>query len=153
MTALAGELAQSIVIECDLPHAPAKVWRTLTESDLLARWLMKNDIRPTVGHRFTMQAKPVEGWDGVVQCEVLAVEAQRRLSYAWRGGSHDLDGYGQYIDTVVTWTLQPIDTGTRLKLEHTGFPPNSLALTAMRGGWNRLVTGCLAGLLAREPSI
>jgi len=153
MTAATTERAQAIVIDCDLPHSPAKVWRTLTEPKLLATWLMPNDIRPEPGHRFTFQAKPADGWDGVVRCEVLEVTPQRRLRYAWRGGSPGLDGYGQPIDTVVTWTLQPTDTGTRLRLEHTGFPPDSFALQAMRGGWNRLVTGCLAGLLARDATI
>jgi len=144
---------RTIVIECDLPHAPAKVWRTLTEPELLAKWLMPNDIRPEIGHRFSFQAGAVTEWDGVVDCEVLAVEPQRRLSYAWRGGAPRRDGYGERIDTVVTWTLTPIDTGTRLLLVHDGFPPASFAVDGMRGVWNRLVTGCLPGLLAREPSI
>ena len=33
---------------------------------LLAAWLMENDIRPVVGHRFTFRAQPTPGWNGVV---------------------------------------------------------------------------------------
>ncbi len=144
----------AIVIACDLPHGPAKVWRTLTEPDLLAKWLMPNDIRAKIGHRFTFDPKPVKDWTGgIVRCEVLAVEPRRLLRYAWRGGAPGPDGDGQPIDTVVTWTLLPFDTGTRLLLVHDGFPADGAALAAMRGGWTRLVTGCLVGLLAREPSI
>ncbi len=84
---------------------PPAVWRALTEPALLARWLMENDIRPEVGHRFTFRAPPVAGWDGVVHCEVLEVDAPRRLRYTWRGGADDIQGYGTRIDTVVTWTL------------------------------------------------
>lgn len=141
--------SESITVECDLPHAPAKVWRALTEPELLGSWLMKNDIRPEVGHRFTMKAQPAEGWDGVVQCEVLEVEPLKRLRFAWRGGAKEITGYGHYIDTTVTWTLTAIDTGTRLRLDHDGLPPRSFALKAMGEGWNRLITTCLKGLLAR----
>lgn len=144
---------RAIVIECDLPHAAGKVWRTLTEPALLAKWLMPNDLRLEVGHRFTFQAAAVNEWRGVVHCEVLAVEPKRRLSYAWRGDAPNPDGYGERLDTVVTWTLTPIDTGTRLLLVHDGFPPASFAVDGMRGVWSRLVTGCIAGLLAREASI
>lgn len=157
MTARAAPLpapGRSIVIESDLPHRPAKVWRALTEPALLATWLMPNDIRPDVGHRFTFDARPVTGWrDTLFHCEVLAAEAERLLRYSWRGGSPDPDGAGGTIDTVVTWTLTPIDTGTRLRLVHDGFPADGYAFDAMRGGWNRLVTGCLAGLLSRDPTI
>ena len=108
--------ARAIEVDYDLAYPPEKVWRTLTEPDLLAKWLMPNDIAPRVGHRFTFQTDPVPaaGFDGVVHCEVLVVEKNRRISYAWRGGQ---------IDTVVTWTLTATATGTRLHLEHAGFWP------------------------------
>ena len=32
--------------ECDLPDPPEKVWRALTEPELLAAWMMPNDIKP-----------------------------------------------------------------------------------------------------------
>jgi ATP-dependent Clp protease, protease subunit len=40
-----------VVVECDLPDPPEKVWRALTEAHLLAAWLMPNDLRPAVGAR------------------------------------------------------------------------------------------------------
>ena len=57
---------RSIVVQYDLAHPPAKVWRALTESKLVGSWLMENDLQPTVGHRFTFRAQPVPGWDGVL---------------------------------------------------------------------------------------
>jgi len=63
----------SITVEYDLPHAPKKVWRALTEPDLLAKWLMDNDFSAQLGHRFEFK-KPSTQWDGVVKCEVLALE-------------------------------------------------------------------------------
>src|SRR5579871_6631661 len=95
-----GSEAKSISVEYDLPHPPAKVWRALTEPELLASWLMVNDIRPVVGHAFTFKAQPMPGWDGTVQCEVIEVEPERRLRYSWSGGAED-----SRLESVVTWTL------------------------------------------------
>ncbi len=129
---------QTIVVEYQLARPPEKVWRALTEPRLLAAWLMENDIAPVVGHRFTMRAQPTPGWDGVVHCEVLEVDAPRRLRYAWRGGSDAIAaGYGGRLDTEVTWTLTPAEGGgTLLRLEHAGFTAaNAFAFENMGKGW------------------
>jgi uncharacterized protein YndB with AHSA1/START domain len=143
---------QSIVVEYELPRPPEKVWRALTEPALLAAWLMENDIRPVVGHRFTLRAQPMPGWDGVVHCEVLEVEPHRRLRYSWRGGSDQLEGYGGRLDTTVTFTLTPTASGgTLLRLEHDGFTPkNAFAFENMGKGWRgklaQRIEAVLAGL-------
>jgi len=140
---------QSIVVEYELPDPPEKVWRALTEPQLLARWLMPNDIKPVVGHQFTFQAAPVPGWDGVVHCEVLEVEPCRRLRYSWRGGSDKIQEYGARLDTVATWTLTPsAGGGTHLRLDHDGFPLESFAFTAMNKGWRGKVAERIAQVLA-----
>jgi uncharacterized protein YndB with AHSA1/START domain len=144
MNAAEKPTTQTIVTEYELPHAPEKVWRALTEPELIARWLMVNDLRPIVGHRFTFKAQPLPGWDGVVQCEVLAVEPLRRLSYSWRGGSDETSR----LDTVVTWTLTPTATGTRLLLEHAGFlPANAFAFEGLGKGWRGKVQESLRRVL------
>jgi uncharacterized protein YndB with AHSA1/START domain len=109
------EPSKSIVVDYEVPHPPDKVWRALTEAELIGRWLMQNDFQPFVGHRFNFRAQPMGDWDGVVHCEVLAVERPKLLRYSWRGGS---------LDTTVTWTLAPSPSGgTLLHLEHDGFLP------------------------------
>ncbi|MFE9690773.1 SRPBCC domain-containing protein [Micromonospora sp. NPDC005806] len=91
-------MTERAAVEVDqfLAHPPAKVWRALTDSDLLARWLMPNDFRPLPGHRFTFRTtpRPGQGFDGIVHCEVLELDEPHRLRWAWRGGR---------LDTVVTW--------------------------------------------------
>jgi uncharacterized protein YndB with AHSA1/START domain len=140
---------QSIVVEYDLPYPREQVWRALTEPQLLAAWLMPNDIKPEIGHRFTFRAAPVPGWDGTVHCEVLVVERHQRLRYSWRGGSDRLKDYGARLDTVVTWTLTPSASGgTRLRLEHDGFPLESFAFTKMNEGWRGKVVPRIAQVLA-----
>jgi uncharacterized protein YndB with AHSA1/START domain len=120
---------QSITVEYDLPHPPKKVWRALTDAKLIATWLMENDFKPEVGHKFFFRAPPQPHWDGKVECEVLEVSPQERLRYSWRGGAGDFR-----IDTTVTWTLTPTATGTLLKLEHAG-QMNQFALDGMGKGW------------------
>src|SRR5512134_60168 len=99
--------SESISFEFDLHHSPEKVWRALTDPVLLAEWLL-----PVIGHKlepgavFTFNAQPKPGWDGVVSCQYIEIEAQRKLSYSWV--------VGDFLDTVVTFTLAPIATGTRL---------------------------------------
>src|ERR1700750_2147458 len=120
MNTATTEDTRSIIVEYDIPHAPSKVWRALTDSKLVASWLMPNDLRPVVGARFTFQAAPIPGvWDGVCHCEVLDVQPNERLSYTWQGGSESAQNYGHRLDTVVTWTLSPSGSGgTRLRLVH-----------------------------------
>lgn len=117
-----GEFTDSIVTECDLAEPPEKVWRALTIPDLLAAWLMPNDIRPEVGGRFTFRGKPESG-DGTIECEVLAVEPNRLLRYSWRGGAAERDAGGRTLDTVVTFVLtETVTGGTHLRVVHSGFP-------------------------------
>lgn len=109
--------SDAIVQEVEYPHPIESVWRALTDSGAMAEWAFANGgiadgFAPVVGTRFTFTDPRAQGWSGKVDCEVLEVDPPRRLSYAWRG-----DG----LDTVVTFVLQRTPTGTRLRLEHTGF--------------------------------
>jgi uncharacterized protein YndB with AHSA1/START domain len=142
MTATAArQETREIVVEEVLPHAPERVWKTLTTGELIARWLMPNDFEPVVGRRFTFTARPMGGWDGVVHCEVLELIPKEKLVYSWKGGSDDNPAYGSRLDSIVTWTLTPVDGGTRLRLVHSGFrsPGNDFAYDAMSGGWGKVM--------------
>jgi uncharacterized protein YndB with AHSA1/START domain len=122
---------RSLIIEKLMPHPPEKIWRALTESPLIGTWLMANDFRPEVGHKFTLRTKPVPNWSGVVECEVLTIDPNQRLSYNW--GSMGLN-------TVVTWTLTPSDAGTRVRMEQSGFPSEEGAnYKGASYGWQRFI--------------
>jgi uncharacterized protein YndB with AHSA1/START domain len=127
---------RSIVIERTMPHPPAKVWRALTQSELIGEWLMENDFEPRAGATFTFRAKPMGNWNGIVHCEVTAFEPPRRLIYTWKGGTVQNAAYGSALDSVVEWTLTPVPGGTLVRMEHSGFrPQNESAYTTMSGGW------------------
>jgi uncharacterized protein YndB with AHSA1/START domain len=136
---------KSISLEYDLPHPPAKVWRVLTDPELVAKWLLPNDLRAVVGHGFTFRVEPSQWWDGIVSSEVLEVELHKRLVYTWRGGPKSLQ-----IDTVVTWTLTPTASGgTRLALEHSGFlPADRFAYDGAGKGWQQMAGEKLPAVLA-----
>jgi uncharacterized protein YndB with AHSA1/START domain len=114
-----------------LPHPPVKVWRVLTDPDLLAAWLMPNDFQPRVGHRFTFRTDPAPGFDGIIRCEVLDLRAPELLRMSWAGG------HG--VDTTVTWRLVAEGRGTRLFLTHEGFddtdPHQRAVWRLLDGGW------------------
>jgi uncharacterized protein YndB with AHSA1/START domain len=116
-----------------LPHPIDKVWRALTESELLAAWLMPNDFKPTRGHHFMFltDAAPKSGFDGRIHCTVLRIEPPRLLAISWRSSG---------LDSTVTWRLQAEGQGTRLFLTHDGFnefdPAQTATFKILNGGWS-----------------
>lgn len=133
---------RSVVVERELAHPPEKVWRALTQPHLIAEWLMKNDFSPTVGHRFSLTG----GWGGVLDCEVLAVEPNRLLSYTWNF-AHDDPSYE--LTSVVTFTLTPTPAGTLLQMEQSGFgPEQKQAFGGAAAGWRGFLA-TLEQVLAR----
>ncbi|MEV6104663.1 SRPBCC domain-containing protein [Streptomyces sp. NPDC051940] len=135
-----------------LPHPPRKVWRALTEPDLIARWLMPGDFRLEVGHRYTLTSlpRPGTGFSGTVRAEVLAYEQERMLSVRWQDAAP-----GNSADWTITWTLEPEGRGTRLFLVHAGFDPDDplqrRAHGVMGGGWASMVFPGLERVLAELP--
>jgi uncharacterized protein YndB with AHSA1/START domain len=126
---------RSVVVEREISHPPEKVWRALTQPLLIEEWLMKNDFKPVVGHRFNLRAD----W-GAVDCEVLTIEPNKTLSYKW-------DAMG--LESVVTWTLTPTGTGTHLRMEQMGFRPDQKqAYGGAKFGWQKFFAS-LEQVLAR----
>jgi uncharacterized protein YndB with AHSA1/START domain len=133
---------QDIMVDEVLPHAPEVIWKTLTSGELIGRWLMApTGFEPVKGKHFTFQTTPAGEWDGIIRCEVLDVVAKERLVYTWKGGHVGNVGYGSLLDTFVTWTLAPVEAGTRLRLVHSGFvtPRNDSAFKNMSEGWKKVV--------------
>ncbi|MCA9518846.1 MAG: SRPBCC domain-containing protein [Myxococcales bacterium] len=133
----------ALTFELDLAHPPQKVWRALTEPELLARWLLPTiglDLTP--GAAFTLKTDPQPGWDGVVDCRVLAVDPYKGLSYAWVVGD---------IDTVVTFSLDETARGTKLTIVQSGFREDQKRnFGGARYGW-RMMTEKLVAVLD-DPS-
>jgi len=128
-----AESTQTIVVERMFAHPPEKLWRALTESPLLAQWMMSNDFEPAVGRRFQFHTEPKPNWNGVVDCEVLIVDPLRRLSYNWGVG-----GSESGLQWVVLWTLTPAEGGTHLRMEQSGFSPDQKSnYHGAKYGWHK----------------
>lgn len=123
-------MTESITCDQYLAHPPAVVWKAITTPELVARWWAAGDIRPVVGHRFTLDM----GEWGVQPCTVTAVEPEQLLVYTFAEGG---------LDSVITWRLEPEGHGTRLFLEHSGFdldtPGGRTAFEGMGRGWPHVV--------------
>jgi uncharacterized protein YndB with AHSA1/START domain len=134
---------ETIAFEFDLHHPPEKVWRALTDPVLLTEWLLPVvELKLEPGAAFTFRTQAYPGWDGVVNCRILEIEPQRKLRYAWAV---------PFLDTVVTFTLTPTASGTRLSLVQSGFKPDQKKESGgARYGW-KMMGGKLVDLLARIP--
>ncbi len=142
MTIAATAETKTVVVERDIGHPPEKLWRALTQPHLMEEWLMKNDFKPQVGHRFNLRGE----WGGVLDCEVLSLEPPRSLSYSWNF-KHDDPAYD--LTSVVTFTLTPTPTGTHLRMEQAGFRPDQKqAFGGAHAGWKSFLDN-LETLLAK----
>jgi uncharacterized protein YndB with AHSA1/START domain len=138
MNTTAGAL-NTVVVEREIPQTPEKIWRALTESGLIAQWLMANDFQPTVGHRFNFHMAPIANWNGITDCEVLIIEPPRKLAYTW-GASGQEAANG--LKTTVTWLLTPTPGGTLVRMEQAGFrPQDSANQQGAKYGWQKFLGG------------
>ncbi|MBA3870487.1 MAG: SRPBCC domain-containing protein [Anaerolineae bacterium] len=138
----------SIVIDIFYPYPVSRVWDALVDSESLAEWLMPNDFVPQVGHRFTFVPSAQQGWSGVIECEVVEVKDQSRISYTWNNEP-------SHLESLVTFSLEPAQGGTNLRLEHTGFESAGQAGLSIRDmlgkGWNsRVLREKLPALLSSQ---
>ncbi|WP_298259826.1 SRPBCC domain-containing protein [Bradyrhizobium sp.] len=133
---------RSVVVERDFAFPPERLWRALTQPHLIEEWLMKNDFKPDVGHRFNLRGE----WGGVLDCEVLAIEPNKTLSYTWDHAHADA---AYNLKSVVTFTLTRTAAGTHLRVEQTGFRPDQpQAFGGAKFGWQKFLEN-LDQLLAR----
>ena len=134
----------TLTFELELKHPPEKVWRALTQPELLAQWLLPaTGLELAPGAAFTFNTQPMPGWDGTVRCRFVEIQPQRKLSYSWAVGDMELD-------TVVTFTLTPTATGTHLTLVQSGFKPSQKQnFGGARYGW-KMMGEKLVELLGRQ---
>lgn len=134
---------EAVAFQIDLDHPAEKVWRALTEPALVSEWLLpvvEDEFELDPGAAFTLKTDPHPPWDGVVNCQIVVVEELRQLAYTWRV---------PFLDTVVTFTLAPTDSGTRLSIVQSGFTPDQKQnFGGARYGW-RMMGGRLVNLLER----
>lgn len=116
-----GDGEATLIFVRRLRHGPAKVWRALTDPAEQLEWM------PFVADRALDRKGPVtlrmtDQENGPAsEAEVVAVEAEKLLSYRWG-------------DDLLTWELKPSGAGTELTLRHRTKTPDNLSSFA--AGWH-----------------
>ncbi|MEM9952676.1 MAG: SRPBCC domain-containing protein [Chloroflexota bacterium] len=137
-------MKRNIVLERDYDYPIEAVWHAITDPEAMSEWLMPTNFQPYVGHHFTFKTNAQLGFDGVVHCEVIAVEKPTRLAYTWQGGP-------MKVPTTVTWRLRETTTGTHLTLEQAGFEGFAgVAVSYLLGmGWNSMLDKKLPDIIEK----
>lgn len=123
---------RTVIVERRLAAPAEKIWRALTQPHLIEEWLMKTDFKPVEGQKFQLRKDPTPQISVVIDCEVRTLDENKTLSYTW-------SAYG--TETVVTFTLTPVEGGTVLRLEQAGFAAdNKAAIKGANASWPMFLT-------------
>jgi len=141
MRALANVDGGVIKAEIDLAVPPERVFRSLTDANELASWWGADemyrtkdwaiDLRP--GGKWSTRTVAADGSESTVDGEYIEVDPPRRLVFTWRPSWDD------YAVTTIEYELQPIASGTRLLVTHSGFGDRATAAAGTGEGWKRVL--------------
>ncbi|NJO96336.1 MAG: SRPBCC domain-containing protein [Pleurocapsa sp. CRU_1_2] len=104
-------MKEQVKLNVFYPHPPEKVWQALTDCRILNAWMMKNDFKPRLGHKFKFESNSLPGIKTIIHCEVVKLEKPKRLAYTWQDEITS-------EPSLVIWTLNPAEGGTQLQLQH-----------------------------------
>src|SRR5262245_6170924 len=121
----------------------SRVWRALTDHNEFGKWFrvrLDGPFVPGEASRGWITHKGYEHlrWEAVVQ----KMESERLFSFTWHPYAIDPKAdYNSEPPTLVEFTLEETDTGTRLRVVESGFdklPANrrDLAFRMNEGGWS-----------------
>jgi uncharacterized protein YndB with AHSA1/START domain len=114
------------VIEINAP--PERVWRALTSARELSAWFqvaIEGEIAPGNDVWMTSTFEQCSGQRFRVR--FVEMTAPRRFVWEWHPGAVDPNvDYSREPRTTVTFTLEPLDAGTRLSVAETGFDQVSM---------------------------
>jgi uncharacterized protein YndB with AHSA1/START domain len=122
------------------------VWAFLTQRDKLALWFFAGAEDLAAGQDFVL-SQPGETGKEAERCwgKVVLMERPSKLVYSFT--IKPMNG----VMSTVAWTLDEVQGGTRLTIEHTGLEQMGAAalgmLTELDAGWDRHI-GKLRGVAA-----
>jgi uncharacterized protein YndB with AHSA1/START domain len=130
-----------------------RVFEALTDPRQAVQWwghndryhLTQFDIDPRVGGKWSTSGDSVNMGKLNIHGEILELDPPRRLAYTW---------ISSWLPktTKVVWEFENRNSGTLVKLTHTGFGGNAEHTNAHSIGWN-LVLGWLQGYAERGATI
>lgn len=134
--------------EAVYPYSPEQVWVALTDPRALAEWLMPNNFEPVLGHTFEFRTDPYFVCTGRTICKVTELDPPRRMAWTWQ--IVPKPGGREFPEMLVTWTLHPEGSGTRLVMEHHGLDRAPFWVRMGMGfGWGTMVKSWIPKVAAR----
>lgn len=118
-----------IAFERVYPHPPEKVWRALINREALGQWLMETDFVPEVGRTFTMWCDDGGGGTDTYICSLLEYAPPTRMVWSWV-----LDGSQAQGNTYVEFKVEPVASGAKVTITHTG-DRDPDTIEQFKGGW------------------
>jgi uncharacterized protein YndB with AHSA1/START domain len=127
----------------DLRAPVSRVWRALTDHEEFGTWFCVRLDGPFVAGQVSRGNITHPGyehvrWEAVVQ----KLEPERLFSFTWHpyGVDKEVD-YSSEAPTLVEFTLEPIPSGTRLRIVESGFDKlpahrRDVAFRMNEGGWS-----------------
>ena len=126
-------------------NAPRQeVWRALTDSASMEKWIMPNTFEPRLNHEFTFVWGQASDWDGIIHCKIVVLDEPEKLAYTWRGAPG-------VPETLVTYTLKEEGGVTLLELVHSGWEEvtevHREVYDTLNSGWGSHVLENLVSLI------
>src|SRR5580704_6153029 len=122
----------------EIKAPPERVWRALTSATELSAWFqvtIEGEIAP--GNEVWMTSMHPQHTGQRFRVRFIEMAPPVRFIWQWHPGASDAAvDYSREPRTTVTFTLEPSETGTRLKVAETGFDEISLARRAKVYGDN-----------------
>ena len=132
-------MTTSLTLVRKIKASPAKIWAAITEPDQMLKWWgpdagptlsVDADVRP--GGRYSLLFRTMDGVERNPTGIYREVVPPEKLVFTW-----DLPGAVE-PETLVTFLLRPIETGTELTLTHTHLPDQA-ACDSHEMGWSGLL--------------
>ncbi len=132
--------------ELHIEARPEIVFRFFTERDFILRWQgIDASIDPHEGGQYRIDINS----DDSVSGRFVEVTPHSRLVYTWGWERGGVPGFGPG-SSQVDITLEAEGAGTRLRLVHTGLPPDRDVADSHGDGWSYYLMR-LADVIAGKP--
>lgn len=128
----------TIISEIDIAAPAARVFKGICDADTVRHRhpeldAFEMDLR--VGGKWRLQLrmpKPYHGVDVIRHDgEVLEIDPPRLLVYTWFANFHNAPKHR----SIVRWDLTPTESGTHVKVTHSGLATEPQACKDYAGGW------------------
>lgn len=124
-----------IKLEKSYNHPIEKVWRAISEAEMISAWFIQAEFEAQEGFQYTFTHEST-----VIKGEVKKVKKPELLVYTWIVGDPT-------VVTEVRWRLKSIAEGTILEIVHTGIDAYGESAANFFENFNQGWAGCLENLM------